>query len=88
MTIPDDGEDHNTVVTADGNRTSGIEEQFNIQAPLNLKGDIFSITSNQTRPEGPFVMSGSFALQVSTKSLLTRLSLLTSCQQGETQMKT
>ncbi|HEY6755777.1 MAG TPA: PKD domain-containing protein, partial [Nitrososphaera sp.] len=65
VTIPDDGEDHNTVVTAEYNRTSGIEEQFNIQAPLDLKGDIFSITSNQTRPEGPFVMSGSFALRVS-----------------------
>ena len=69
MTIPDDSEDHNIVVTAEYNRTTIVEEQFNIQAPLDLEGDIFSITSNQTRPEGPFVMSGSFALRVVTKSL-------------------
>jgi len=65
VTIPDDSEDHNIVVTAEYNRTTIVEEQFNIQAPLDLEGDIFSITSNQTRPEGPFVMSGSFALRVS-----------------------
>ncbi|MDP9462322.1 MAG: PKD domain-containing protein, partial [Thermoproteota archaeon] len=65
VTIPDDDEDHNIVVTAEYNRTTIVEEQFNIQAPLDLEGDIFSITSNQTRPEGPFVMSGSFALRVS-----------------------
>jgi PKD repeat protein len=65
VTIPDDGEDHNIVATAEYNRTTGVEEQFNIQAPLDLEGDIFTITSNQTRPEGPFVMSGSFALRVS-----------------------
>ena len=65
MTIPDDGEDHNIVVTAEYNRTTGVEEQFNIQAPLDLDGDIFTMTSNQTRPEGPFVMSGSFTLRVS-----------------------
>jgi PKD repeat protein len=65
VTIPDDSEDHNIVVTAEYNRTTIVEEQFNIQAPLDLEGNIFSITSNQTRPEGPFVMSGSFALRVS-----------------------
>jgi hypothetical protein len=65
VTIPDDGEDHNIVVTAEYNRTTGVEEQFNIQAPLDLDGDIFTMTSNQTRPEGPFVMSGSFTLRVS-----------------------
>jgi PKD repeat protein len=65
VTIPDDGEDHNLVVTAVYNRTTLVEEQFNIQAPLDLEGHIFTITSNQTRPEGPFVMSGSFALTVS-----------------------
>src|SRR5215213_3633166 len=65
VTIPDDGEDHNIVVTAEYNRTTGVEEQFNIQAPLDLEGDIFTMTSNQTRPEGPFVMSGSFTLRVS-----------------------
>src|SRR5918992_877500 len=66
VTIPDDGEDHNIVVTAEYNRTTVVEEeQFNIQAPLDLEGNIFTITSNQTRPEGPFVMSGSFALRVS-----------------------
>jgi PKD repeat protein len=65
VTIPDDGEDHDLVVTAVYNRTTVVEEQFNIQAPLDLEGHIFSITSNQTRPEGPFVMSGSFALRVS-----------------------
>jgi PKD repeat protein len=65
VTIPNDGEDHNIVVTAEYNRTTVVEEQFNIQAPLDLEGDIFTITSNQTRPEGPFVMSGSFALRVS-----------------------
>jgi hypothetical protein len=65
VTIPDDGEDHNLVVTAEYNRTTVGQEQFNIQAPLDLEGDIFTITSNETRPEGPFVMSGSFALRVS-----------------------
>ena len=65
VTIPDDSEDHNVVVTAEYNRTTIVQERFNIQAPLDLEGDIFSITSNQTRPEGPFVMSGSFALRVS-----------------------
>ena len=65
VTIPDDSEDHNIVVTAEYNRTTIVQERFNIQAPLDLEGDIFSITSNQTRPEGPFVMSGSFALRSS-----------------------
>jgi PKD repeat protein len=65
VTIPDDGEDHNLVVTAEYNRTTVVEGQFNIQAPLDLEGSIFTITSNETRPEGPFVMSGTFALRVS-----------------------
>src|SRR5918997_88566 len=66
VSIPDDGEDHNIVVSAEYNRTTVVEEdQFNIQAPLDLEGNIFTITSNQTRPEGPFVMSGTFALRVS-----------------------
>jgi PKD repeat protein len=67
VTIPDDGEDHNIVVTAEYSRTTTVdeEEQFNIQAPLDLEGNIFTITSNQTRPEGPFVMSGTFSLRVS-----------------------
>src|SRR5919108_3606579 len=65
VTIPDDGEDHNIVVTAEYNRTTVDEEQFNIQAPLDLEGNIFTITSNETRPEGPFVMSGTFSLRVS-----------------------
>jgi PKD repeat protein len=66
VSIPDDGQDHNIVVTAEYNRTTVVEEdQFNIQAPLDLEGNIFTITSNQTRPEGPFVMSGTFALRVS-----------------------
>jgi hypothetical protein len=65
VTIPDDGEDHNIVVTAQYNRTTIVEEQFNIHAPLDVEGNIFTITSNQTRPEGPFVLSGTFALRVS-----------------------
>ena len=66
VTIPDDGEDHNIAVTAEYNRTTVVEpEQFNIQAPLDLEGNIFTITSNETRPEGPFVMSGIFTLRVS-----------------------
>jgi PKD repeat protein len=65
VTIPDDGEDHNIVVAAQYNRTTVVEERFNIQAPLDVGGNIFTITSNQTRPEGPFVMSGTFALRVS-----------------------
>ena len=64
VTIPEDGEDHDIVVTAEYNRSTIVQEQFNIQAPLDLEGDIFTITSNQTRPEGPYVMSGSFALRV------------------------
>src|SRR5215204_3439470 len=62
VTITDDGEDHNIVVTAEYNRTTIVEEQFNIQAPLDLEGNIFNITPNQTRPEPPFVMSRTFAL--------------------------
>ncbi|HEX2107434.1 MAG TPA: hypothetical protein VHF28_06860 [Nitrososphaera sp.] len=65
VTIPNDGEDHNIVVTAQYNRTTVVQEQFNIQAPIDVVGNIFTITSNQTRPEGPFVMSGTFALRVS-----------------------
>ncbi|MDQ5841940.1 MAG: PKD domain-containing protein, partial [Thermoproteota archaeon] len=66
VTIPDDGEDHDIIVTAEYNRTTVIEsQQFNIQAPLDLEGNIFTITSNETRPEGPFIMSGTFALRVS-----------------------
>ncbi|MFL6473684.1 MAG: hypothetical protein ACJ701_01570 [Nitrososphaera sp.] len=64
VTIPNDGEDHDVAVTAEYNRSTIVQEQFNIQAPLNLEGDIFTITSNQTRPEGPYVISGSFALRV------------------------
>ena len=64
VSIPDDGEDHDIVVTAEYNRSTVIQEQFNIQAPLDVEGDIFAITSNQTRPEGPYMMSGSFALRV------------------------
>jgi hypothetical protein len=69
VTISDDGSNHNVVVTAVYDRitTTTTEEQFHIRAPLDVKGDIFSITSNQTRPEGPFVMSGSFALKVSSE---------------------
>jgi hypothetical protein len=66
VTIPDDGSNHNVVVMAVYDRTTtATAEQFHIQAPLDIKGNIFSITSNETRPEGPFVMSGSFALKVS-----------------------
>ncbi|MDQ3881737.1 MAG: hypothetical protein M3249_01085, partial [Thermoproteota archaeon] len=64
VSIPDDGEDHDIVVTAEYNRSTVVQEQFNIQAPLDVEGDIFAITSNQTRPEGPYMMSGSFALRV------------------------
>lgn len=65
VSIPDDGEDRNIVVTAVYDRiTETAQEQFNMQAPLNIRGDIFTITSNETRPEGPFAMSGSFALRV------------------------
>lgn len=69
VTIPDDGSNHNVVVTAVYDRitTTTTEEQFHIRAPLDVKGEIYSITSNQTRPEGPFVMSGSFALKVSSE---------------------
>jgi len=69
VTIPDDGKDHNVVVTAVYERKTATaqtpEPEFNIQAPLDIRGNIFTITSNETRPEGPFVMSGSFALKVS-----------------------
>ncbi|MDQ3873301.1 MAG: hypothetical protein M3258_06785 [Thermoproteota archaeon] len=64
VTIPDDGEDHNIVVTSLYNRSTAEQEQFNVRAPLDLHGQIFTTTSNQTRPEGPFVISGSFALSV------------------------
>ncbi len=65
VTIPDDGEDHNIAVTAVYDRTTQVvEEEFNIQAPLDIRGNIYSITSNLTRPEGPFVMSGSYAIRV------------------------
>ena len=64
VTIPDDGENHNIVVTSMYNRSTVEQEQYKIQAPLDLNGQIFTITSNQTRPEGPFVMPGSFGLTV------------------------
>lgn len=65
VTIPDDGEDHSITVTAVYERTTqAAEEEFNIQTPLDIRGNVFSITSNLTRPEGPFVMSGSFAIRV------------------------
>jgi hypothetical protein len=70
VTIPDDGEEHNIVVTSLYNRSTVEQEQFNIQLPLDLYGQIFTITSNQTRPEGPFLMSGSFALTVRDKDLV------------------
>ena len=71
VTISDDGKDHETTVTAVYDRTTAVaEEQFKIQAPLDIRGNIFTITSNQTRPEGPFVISGSFALRVSDEDPL------------------
>lgn len=66
VTIPDDGEDHDIAVTAVYDTDTEVAEQqeFNIQAPLDIRGTIFTITSNETRPEGPFVMSGTVALSV------------------------
>ena len=59
------------VVTAVYDRQQGQQQppvddgdKFDITAPFNIRGDIFSITSAQTKPEGPFVLSGSFALNV------------------------
>jgi hypothetical protein len=67
-TIPNDGESHEIVVTATFDRvTTVVEDVFEIQAPLDIKGHVFTITSNQTRPEGPFEISGSMALRVESE---------------------
>ena len=64
VTIPEGSQGRNVVVTAVYDRTTApAADEFNIEAPLDIRGDIFTITSNETRPEGPFVMSGSFRLQ-------------------------
>ncbi len=69
--IPDDGKDHHVVVTATYDRMiTNAHEQFNIRAPLDIGGDIFTITSNKTHPEGPFIMSGSFGLRVTDEDPL------------------
>jgi hypothetical protein len=71
-TIPDDGESHEIVVTATFDRvTTVVEDVFEIQAPLDIRGHVFSITSNQTRPEGPFEISGSMTLRVESEDPVT-----------------
>lgn len=66
VTIPDDGSNHSIVVSAKYERIPTPQPpQFRIQAPLDIAGQIFSITSNHTEPEeGPLIMSGSFAVKV------------------------
>jgi hypothetical protein len=60
------------VVTAVYDRlTTTTEERFNIKAPLDIRGEIYTITSNETRPEGPFVISGSFSLDVDREDPVT-----------------
>jgi hypothetical protein len=69
VTIPDDGSNHNIIVTAKYQKiVTPSPPQFRIRAPLNIQGQIFSITSNQTQPEeGPLIMSGSFAVKVDSE---------------------
>ncbi|HKU49639.1 MAG TPA: hypothetical protein VJP79_06790 [Nitrososphaera sp.] len=68
VTIPNDGTSRNVVITATYERTTNIvEDQFDITAPLDIRGQIFTVTSNQTRPEGPFVMSGTMSLKVESE---------------------
>jgi hypothetical protein len=68
VTIPDDGSNHSIIVSAKYEKIPAPQPQFHIQAPLNIGGQIFSITSNQTEPEeGPLVMSGTFAIKVDSE---------------------
>jgi len=73
VSIPDDGKSHDVTVTAVYERqttTTTVEEQSNIKAPFHVTGDIFSITSNMTRPTGPFILSGSFDFNVDSEGPL------------------
>jgi hypothetical protein len=65
VVIPADGTSREIIVTATYDRaTTIVEDVFEIQAPIDIQADVFTITSNQTRPEGPFQISGSMALIV------------------------
>lgn len=69
--VPADGTRHEVIVTATYDRTTTVaENQSDIQAPLDLRGHVFSITSNETRPEGPFEISGTMALKVESEDPL------------------
>jgi hypothetical protein len=68
VVIPADGTSHEVAVTATYDQTTAVaEDQSDIQAPLDLRGHVFSITSNETRPEGPFVISGTMTLTVESE---------------------
>jgi len=68
VTIPDDGSNHDIVVTAKYVKTVTTEQPaFRIKAPLDISGQIFTITSNETHPRGPFVISGTFAVKVDSE---------------------
>jgi hypothetical protein len=65
VVIPADGTSREITVTATYDRTTTIvEDEFEIGAPIDIQGHVFTITSNQTRPEGPFQISGTMALEV------------------------
>jgi hypothetical protein len=65
VVVPEDGQSHEIIVTATYDQTTTIvEDESEIQAPIDIQGHVFTITSNQTRPEGPFQISGSMALNV------------------------
>jgi hypothetical protein len=64
VSIVNTGQSQNIAVTAVYARTSAQPQAFNLNAPLDIKGYIYTITSNQTTPQGPFVISGLFTLKV------------------------
>jgi hypothetical protein len=64
VSIVNAGQSQNVAVTAVYARTSAQPQAFNLNAPLDIKGYIYTVTSNQTTPQGPFVISGLFTLKV------------------------
>ena len=68
VTIPNDGVSHDITVTAVYQVSQTTTASFAIQAPINVNGTIFSITSNQTTPAGPYINSGLFRLKVDSEN--------------------
>ena len=67
VTIADDGATHNINVTATYQVVqTTIASEPTIHSPLDLSGSIYTITANTTQPSGPYILSGSFHLKVTS----------------------